>query len=53
LGVQYIYPWKYHKATPCVDTFISNKNVMFFFLSFLFCKIGKQEGVTGLAQGKG
>jgi hypothetical protein len=30
----------------------TNKNVTFFFFSFLFCKIGEQEGVIGLAQGE-
>jgi hypothetical protein len=30
-----------------------NKNVMFFFLSFLFCKIGEKGGRTGPAQGGG
>jgi hypothetical protein len=31
----------------------TNKNVIFFFLSFLFCKIGEQEGGIGPAQGRG
>jgi hypothetical protein len=31
----------------------NKQNVMFFFFSFLFYKIGKQEGGTGPAQGGG
>jgi hypothetical protein len=30
----------------------TSKNVVFFFLSFLFCKIGDQEGRTGPAHGE-
>jgi hypothetical protein len=31
----YVFIWKYHKETPCVDTFISN----FFFLLFSSTKL--------------
>jgi hypothetical protein len=31
----------------------TNKNVMFFFLYFLFCRIGEQKGRTGSAWGEG
>jgi hypothetical protein len=41
---------EYYKETPCIATFIFNKNVMFFFLAFLFCKIREEEDRTGSAQ---
>jgi CRISPR/Cas system endoribonuclease Cas6 (RAMP superfamily) len=45
LGLQYIYSWKNHKETPCVATFISNKQKcqFFSFLLFFFYKIREKE----------
>jgi hypothetical protein len=41
-----------YKETPCVATFISNKQEchFFFHFSFLFYKIGEKEGRTDPAQ---
>jgi hypothetical protein len=42
IGIIIQYTWKYPKETPCVATFVSNKqNVMAFF--FFFYKIGEEE----------
>jgi hypothetical protein len=46
-----MYSSKYHKETPS-SLSQAIKNVMYFFTT-LFCKIGEQEGRTGLARGGG
>jgi hypothetical protein len=43
----HIYTWKHHKETPCIATFITNKqNVIFFFY-----KMKEYVGGTDLACG--
>jgi hypothetical protein len=50
-----IYTWKYHKETPFVATFTSNKlkchGFHFIFSPFFFNKIREQESGTSPTQG--
>jgi hypothetical protein len=53
LGLQYIYTWKYQKETPRISyLYLKQTKMSFFKKSFLFCKIGEQEGGTGPAGGE-
>jgi hypothetical protein len=48
--------WKYHKETPWVTTFISNKlkcHAFLFIFSCFFYKIGQQEGRKSPDQWRG
>jgi hypothetical protein len=41
LGINYMYTWKGHKETLCIDTDILNKQ------KCILLKYGRQEGKTG------